>query len=192
MRIDNKRDRDRQTGTKMQWMNLRTTLRRKCELRERLGFLSALCVSVSYCWWQQEELNTEEYGYNSLPMSHGRVKLYSSMDTNTGKRAHSMILLTQEAGAGGWQVWSHFSLHKEPLSLYNTHRSRDGGINAIWSQGLEDNCKFKASQSHRFTLHKLPGPFQALICGSLRNISTEPKAWHKIKVGEWLVRRCPK
>lgn len=76
-------------------MNLRTTLRRKC------GFLSALCVSVSYCWWQQEKLKTEEYGYNSLQMSHGRVKLYSSPDTNTGKRAHSMILLTQEAGAGG-------------------------------------------------------------------------------------------
>lgn len=110
-----------------------------------------------------------------------KSQVVSIMDTNTGKRAHSMILLTQEAGAGGWRVWSHSRLHKEPWSLYTTHRSRDGGISAIWSQGLEDNCKFKASQSHRFTFHKLSGPFQALICGSLWNISTGPKAWHKSK-----------
>lgn len=63
-------------------MNLRTTLRRKC------GFLSALCVSVSYCWWHQEEMKTEEYGYNSPQMSHGRVKLYPSR-TRTLEKEHT-------------------------------------------------------------------------------------------------------
>lgn len=47
--------------------------------------------------------------------------------------------------------------------------------------GLQD--ELQTSQSHGFTLHKLSGPSQALICGSLLSISTEPKAWHKIEVG---------
>lgn len=55
----------------------------------------------------------------------------------------------------------------------------EGRLQIQGQPGLED--EFQASQSHRFTLHKLSGPLRALICGSLQNVSTEPKAWHKNK-----------